>query len=652
MRAAVIATLVLGAAAQGSVNKIVGMLQGMQKTVQEEGANSAKLWEEASTQYRTDKQATEYAIGDSSDALDAAKACVADSAAKAQQAESDIADLAAKLAKNAADLDEATKIRNKERADFEKTEQELSDTIDTLVRAASVIRRATGGSGSAGTSAKLKKAFAQVAASLSTVMDAAFINLASRKKLAALLQAGQKTETDEEDYVEPTKAAYTEHSTNIVDLLVDLKQQAEAEMSELRKDESNRQHAYDMLAQSLRDSTKVAEGDKSNAEHSLHTETETNAKCAGKRDEQSKIKSESEDYLANLVADYKVATEEHNARTTDREGELTALAKAIEILSGASGAFKRRDVLIQTRDEPDVRQELAQVLKAAAGRLHSVELAQLAVQAQEDQFGKIKGLIKDMIARLQKQAAEEADHKAWCDTEKRKNEAKRDDRSGKLENYSTRLEQSNAEAAQLKQDIAKLSDEIAQSDNAMAAATKLRNEENAAYNSLMEDCRTGLEALSQAISVLKDYYGSAKAHAEKSDGGNNVIAFLEVAQTDMIKMKTEGQETEQNAAAAYEKMKNEQEQIRASKSSSVKGKEQEGARLAALISDLQNDVDGTQGELDDTLAYLQKLKGSCVHKVESFEERAAKMQKEIESLHEALDILENESAGFLQIRRH
>jgi chromosome segregation ATPase len=299
-----------------------------------------------------------------------------------------------------------------------------------------------------------------------------------------------------------------------------------------------------------------------------------------------------------------------------------------------------------------VRAEIVSILKKTAARESSVELAQLAVHAQDDAFGKIKGLISDMIAKLQKQAAEEADHKAYCDEEKAKNEAKRDDRSAKLDKYTTRHEAATAEAAQLKQDVAKLTGQIADQDAAFDAATKTRQEENAAYNSLMADSKTQIDAVSQALQVLKDFYGASSSHEEKSDSATNVIAFLETVQADIIKIKDEAEASENSAADAYTKMKNENEVLRASRASEIKGKEQESTRLAGMIADLGSDIKGTGEELDATLAYLEKLKGSCVHEVMSFEERAAKMQAEIKGLQQALEILENETAtSFLQRRQ-
>jgi len=163
----------------------------------------------------------------------------------------------------------------------------------------------------------------------------------------------------------------------------------------------------------------------------------------------------------------------------------------------------------------------------------------------------------------------------------------------------------------------------------------------------MNDCRVGLDALTRAIQVLKEFYSST---ARSSDSGTNVVSFLEVAQSDMIKMKTDGEEKEHEAGDAFSKQKSNFEVNKAQNTATIKAKDQERARLGSAISDLKNDVDGTQAELDASLQYLEKLKEACVHKVMSFEERAAKMQQEIESLQQALEILENETTGesFLQ----
>merc|ERR1719265_2118487 len=87
----------------------------------------------------------------------------------------------------------------------------------------------------------------QVAASLSTILDAAFIDAEDRQKLAAFVQNSQSAEDEDEDLdLQPAGApapeAYKSHSHGILDVLGELKEKAETEQAELRKKEMNAKH--------------------------------------------------------------------------------------------------------------------------------------------------------------------------------------------------------------------------------------------------------------------------------------------------------------------------------------------------------------------------------------------------------------------------
>merc|ERR1712224_1070487 len=77
---------------------------------------------------------------------------------------------------------------------------------------------------------------------------------------------------------------------------------------------------------------------------------------------------------------------------------------------------------------------------------------------------------------------------------------------------------------------------------------------------------------------------------------------------------------------------------------SVEGKTQESARLAQVVSDATSDREGVQEQLTAVLEYLDKLRPQCTTEPESYEERKARREHEIEGLKTALDILENETA--------
>ena len=88
--------------------------------------------------------------------------------------------------------------------------------------------------------------------------------------------------------------------------------------------------------------------------------------------------------------------------------------------------------------------EVASILKKIAKKTPAFALTQLVSAAKSDTFGKIKGLIESMIDRLEKEAAEEADAKAFCDTETEKSKAKQADLTAKLDMHAVRIEKARA----------------------------------------------------------------------------------------------------------------------------------------------------------------------------------------------------------------
>merc|ERR1712026_319738 len=85
----------------------------------------------------------------------------------------------------------------------------------------------------------------------------------------------------------------------------------------------------------------------------------------------------------------------------------------------------------------------------------------------EDPFAKIKGLIQDMIARLEKEAGAEATEKAYCDEQIAKTEFKKGELEDDIAKATSRIDQSAAKSAQLKEQIKVLEAEL-------AALTKLQ----------------------------------------------------------------------------------------------------------------------------------------------------------------------------------
>merc|ERR1719389_1076751 len=159
--------------------------------------------------------------------------------------------------------------------------------------------------------------------------------------------------------------------------------------------------------------------------------------------------------------------------------------------------------------EQDTRSRAVRVLEGLKKKFHSYRLVQLTARARADPFGKIRGLIEDMIGSLEKEAAEEATQKAFCDEETAESKAKQADLTGKLDKTQARIDQATATTAQLEQSIKKLEGEVAEMDAAEAEATKVRQGEHADYVKASSDFKASAEAVAKAMGVLNDYYSSA-----------------------------------------------------------------------------------------------------------------------------------------------
>merc|ERR1719336_467325 len=362
--------------------------------------------------------------------------------------------------------------------------------------------------------------------SIGAAIDAAAFPVADRQRLLALVQAQQRDATDDDAPGAPAPAVYKTHSTNILDILDDLKEKAEEQLSALRKAFSNSKHNYDMLKQSL---------EMQIADDTRHMEDEKATRAAA---EEAKATAE-----ANLaatmkdLADSKAALKasnsgcmqvaaDHEATVAGRKEELKTIAEAKKILtSTTSGAVEQTYSMLQVGEASRIRSrlqthadlagsEVVNIVKKLAKEHGSAELAQLAsriaavfqygASAGEDPFAKVKGLIKALIIKLEKEAGAEAQEKAYCDEQMAKTEAKQTELEDDVAMLTARIDQASAASASLKANVRELQAELAALAKLQAEMDKTRQEEHAAYVEAKADLELGLSGVRQALGVLRD----------------------------------------------------------------------------------------------------------------------------------------------------
>merc|ERR1719201_1267634 len=288
-----------------------------------------------------------------------------------------------------------------------------------------------------------------------------------------------------------------------------------------------------------------------------------------------------------------------------------------------------------------------------------------------DVFAKVKGLISEMIAKLEKEAESEATEKAYCDEELAKTEAKKSELEGVISRLTSKIDLAAAKSAGLKGEVKTLEAELATLAKEQAEMDSIRAEEKAAYDKAKAELELGISGVQKALGVLKDYYqGSAallqksggfdafmqqpaqpKKHGKASGAGGSIIDILEVVESDFTKNLAAEEQEESDAIAVYEKTTQDNKLATTMKSQDVKYKTKEHKGLDKSISELSGDRDTTNTELSAVLDYYAKIKDRCIAKPESYEERKARREAEVKGLKEALTILENETA-FMQRGKH
>merc|ERR1719324_946987 len=300
--------------------------------------------------------------------------------------------------------------------------------------------------------------------------------------------------------------------------------------------------------------------------------------------------------------------------------------------------------------ENQANNKAVRFVRDMARRQNLPELAQLASRVASalrmggssgaDPFAKVKGLIEEMIVRLEKEAAEEAAHKAYCDKEFKETYAKEEDKKAEIDKLTTAINKAKARSALLKGEVATLQKELADLAAGQQKMDTIRAEEKALFDKNSAEMKEGLQGVKLALKILREFYGKGEG---AQGAGSNIIGLIEVIESDFEKLLSEMTADEESAAAQYDKTSKENEVTKAMKDQDVKYKTKEFTGLDKSITELSSDLAGVEEELSAVLEYLEKIKEACIAKPETYEERKARQEQEIAGLKAALEILEGEA---------
>jgi septal ring factor EnvC (AmiA/AmiB activator) len=642
------------------IGQVIDLLSDLSAKVKKEGEADQAAYEDYFSWCDDTSKQQFNDLKTSNDQKSKLEASIAELTSEAEVCDTKISDLVAAISANSKDLDAATKIRADEEAVFSKNDAELADVVETVAKAITKLAAAAGSA-----------AFAQVAnganlastiQSLNAIIDAASFSNTDKQKLVALVQSHQESEEDDSELGAPAAANYEKKSGDIVSILEDMKDKAETQLSDLRKAEKTAKFNFEKLKQSIDDQVANDNSDLGDQKKKKAGAEEGRATAEGELEvTEADIKTTS-DSLAQTQKDcMQVAIDHENAIAAMKE-ELRVLAEAKKIIVEATSFVQTS--FVQTNMEvamQSVSSKIAKFVRKLAKEQNSGSLAQLASRivamskTGSDPFVKIRGMIEEMITKLEDQMGAEAQEKAYCDEEMSKTEAKKADLEATVEKLTNHIDKSSAKSAELKEEVATLQEELAAVAKEQATMDKVRGESHATFVEEKATLDKGLAGLRKGLQILRDYFGAASAslvqqpaapagHQADAGAGGSIISILEVAESDMAKELVKVETQEADEASAYESTTEENKLTTAAKSQDVKYKTQEAAGLDKSITELSNDRDTSNSELSEVNAYYTKLQGRCVAKPVPYEEKKKAREAEIAGLKEALNVLENEAA--------
>merc|ERR1740123_1564129 len=550
----------------------------------------------------------------------------------------------------------ATKVRAMEKGDYDETHKDYSESIDALERAIAVMKKQA--------YTRKQESFAQLSAlaKLSLIPDHA------RKVIEAFLQQ----DPDEGLAVSaPEAAGYEFQSQGVIEMMEKLLDKFIDERTVLEKEEMSSVQAFELLMQDLKSQIDEAKQDRTEKAEIKAKKLQAKADAKGDLTETTETKEADTKYLDDLVATCEQKATDFESRQQLRTEELEAIAKAIEIIS--SGAVKGNaekhlpSAFLESHSLASLRMDVqggsqakaSMFLHQKANDLQSRVLSAIADRVAADPFRKVKKMIKDLITKLMEEANEEAEHKGWCDTELSTNEKTRKEKTEAVETLHAEIDQLEASIAKLTEDIAELTKAVSELDSAMAKATELRGDEKDKNTETIADSQAAQTAVAQALTVLKEFYakaGEATALVQQSDepeifdkpykgmGGESggVVGMLEVIESDFARLEADTKAAEASAQKEYDTFMTDSKVDKEAKSTDIEHKTAKKQDEEQALTVKREDLEGTQKELDAALAYFDKLKPSCVDAGVSYEDRVSRRKEEIESLQEALKILNGE----------
>ena len=181
----------------------------------------------------------------------------------------------------------------------------------------------------------------------------------------------------------------------------------------------------------------------------------------------------------------------------------------------------------------------------------------------------------------------------------------------------------------------------------------IRQEQHADFKAANVVLELVLSGVRQALSTLRDYYGSAAAamlqddlkfgafmqqpatpemHSQSQGAGDSIISILQVIKSDFATNLAKEESEDEVAQSEYEKMTKSNGVTMTSKNQEVKYKTQEAKSQNKASSECAADRESANAQLSAVLDHYAKIKDRCIAKPEAYAARTDRRKSEIQGL--------------------
>jgi len=664
----------------GGVAKVIAMLGDMSAKSKQEKNKEQVAFAEFETWCKMEIPQTKKSIAKAAESIDLLNAQIAKLTTEAKVLGEEVGKLQSDVAGFESEKKKATAQRETDNKAYIEASTDYGESVDALDRAIVVLNKRTADKTGAD-AVLLQLTTSDRLPAQAQSMIAAFLGIMGKDMLDDMGGA-------------PEANAYEFQSGGIISMLKKLKDEFRTKLADCQKEEMNSKHAYDMVVQDLVD---TIENSNASIEEKKITRARKQEKAAQDKKELAAtitMKAEDEKTLAEMEVECEEKKMSFSEKQQLRTEEIDAIGQAVKILESGdvSGNAGKHLSLVQTgasfaqlrSQTQGVRGHVRDFLESEGRRLHSHGLALLAQKLQADPFGKVKKMIDEMITRLLDEANEDAQHEGFCDKEIGKSKVTRNKLSEDIDGLDAAVEDGKATIMMLTEEVATLTQEVADLEASVAEATKIRSQEKATNKVTVADSEAAQSAVAAATAVLKTFYEKAslatgllqtdarrptmgsdewdalanpnfkgtidkghkagqqtfgKKYTGQQDSAGGVMAMLDVIASDFANLEAETRASEAKAQETYEDFMVESKKTKAVKSKKIEMDESDKAAAEVKVQEDTKDLKGTQDELIAADRYYDKLVPQCIDQGQTFEERTASREAEINSLKQALKIL-------------